>query len=92
MYELLATAVAGIHAGAGLHAALAGAPASEPTAGAAYHSKTRRLGLLLSLISSGAAAAAFHSGEHAARLLRRSCLWGRARLTHQQLLPALQRV
>lgn len=62
MYELIATAAAGIGAGVGLHAALAGNPSSDSRSSTAYHHRTRVLNILLASISAGAAVATHYEG------------------------------
>jgi uncharacterized membrane protein YidH (DUF202 family) len=59
---MLATAAAGLNAGVGLHAAVAGAPSSDAGPSASYHRRTRHLGLLLSALTTGAATAAYQRG------------------------------
>lgn len=68
MWELVATAVAGLNAGAGLQAALAGAPsgASDSLAFTRFASRSRMLGLLLSTVSTSACVMAYTGGEEAA--------------------------
>jgi hypothetical protein len=62
MYELIATAAAGIQAGVGLHAAIAGTPSNGGGAPSYYHHRTRFLSLVLSATSCGCAAAAYYEG------------------------------
>lgn len=62
MFELIATAAAGLQAGVGLHAAIAGAPLNG---GAQYyHHRTRFLSLVLSATSCGCAAATYYEGKY----------------------------
>lgn len=70
MWELVATAVAGLNAGAGLQAAIAGAPSNsaDGTDFARVARRTRVLGLLLTTVSTGSCFAA-HYGEN------RGALW-----------------
>ncbi|KAI7843473.1 hypothetical protein COHA_002949 [Chlorella ohadii] len=70
MWELVATAVAGLNAGAGLQAALAGAPsgASDSLAFTKFASRSRMLGLFLSTVSTSACVMAY-TGES------RGALW-----------------
>ncbi|KAL4543300.1 hypothetical protein Ndes2437B_g01144 [Nannochloris sp. 'desiccata'] len=60
MYELIATAAAGIQAGVGLHAAVAGTPLNGGSSAQYYHHRTRFLSLVLSATSCGCAAAAYY--------------------------------
>ena len=62
MYELIATAAAGIQAGVGLHAAIAGVPLNGGSSGQYYHHRTRFLSLVLSATSFGCAVAAYSEG------------------------------
>ena len=67
MYELLATAAAGLQAGVGLHAAFAPLPTSTTstsTPTASYHHRTRLLAILLSSASSGCAITAYVQEGH----------------------------
>ena len=68
MYELIATAAAGLHAGVGIHAALAGAP-STGLAATSYHNRTRFLSLILSASSCGCAITAYNAGKIGAKYL-----------------------
>lgn len=63
MYELIATAAAGIQAGVGLHAAVAGTPLNGGNLCQYYHHRTRFLSLVLSATSCGCAAAAYYQGQ-----------------------------
>lgn len=65
MWELVATAVAGLNAGAGLQAALAGAPSasSDTTAFARFAGRSRMLGLLLSTVATSSSLTAYYGGD-----------------------------
>ena len=66
MWELVATAVAGLNAGAGLQAAIAGgASASDSLAFTKFASRSRMLGLFLSTVSTSACVMAYTGGEQA---------------------------
>lgn len=66
MWELVATAVAGLNAGAGLQAAIAGgASASDSLAFTKFASRSRMLGLFLSTVSTSACVMAYTGGERA---------------------------
>ena len=63
MWELIATAAAGLHAGVGLEAAIGGCPsASDASAFSRFVQRTRMLSLFLSTLSTGAAIAAHQTG------------------------------
>jgi len=62
MYDLFATAAAGLQAGVGLHAAMAGNPVDGGNS-AQYHARTRFLSLVLSATSCGCAVATYYEGK-----------------------------
>lgn len=68
MWELVATAVAGLNAGAGLQAALAGsgAGANDAIAFSKFASRSRMLGLFLSTVSTSACVMAYTGGGRTA--------------------------
>ena len=72
MWELVATAVAGLNAGAGLQAALAGAPsaASDSIAFTRFASRSRMLSLLLSTVSTSSCLTAYYGGAWEGRSCR----------------------
>lgn len=65
VWELVATAVAGLNAGAGLQAALAGAPSGtgDGVAFTSFAGRSRLIGLLFSTLSTGSCLAAYYGGE-----------------------------
>ena len=71
MWELVATAVAGLNAGAGLQAALGGAPSlgSDSVAFASFAGRSRTLSLLLSTASTASCLVSYYGGEW-------GCVWG----------------
>lgn len=64
MYELVATACAGLASGAGIHAALVGShcPSDHTRTNVSYHRRTRWLNLLLASSSVWCAIAAYQVG------------------------------
>lgn len=65
VWELVATAVQGLNAGAGLQAALAGPPtnAQDSLSFTRFVGRTRLLGLLLSTLSTASAINAYYAGK-----------------------------
>ncbi|KAL4425203.1 hypothetical protein ABPG75_009219 [Micractinium tetrahymenae] len=68
MWELVATAVAGLNAGAGLQAAIAGAPsaASDAAIFQSFASRSRMLGLLLSTVATSSCLTAYYGESRGA--------------------------